>query len=308
MSLHGIKAITLQTGLSSHVIRVWEKRYNAVVPQRTETNRRRYTDEDLHKLTILSKLTQQGYSISQIANLPIDELESLLTNSSQAIPFPNQPDLPESDEQTINAALHTIEQYDQSALYEIFEAFNKEQGYSALIEKLIVPLMYQVGAAWHSGDMSTAEEHAATSFIKDYLSQVGHSYTEPGYAPTLLVTTPAGQLHEIGAVIATSLARKAGWKVVYLGPSLPAKEIAGAAEKMQARAVLLSLVYPTDDPRIDSELNDLRNNLGSDYPIIIGGSAVGSYQESLQKIKAHTVSSMSDLNDHLLRLRATPNG
>lgn len=308
-SLHGIKAVTLQTGLSSHVIRVWEKRYEAVTPQRTDTNRRMYTDEDLHKLTLLAKLTPLGYTISQIANSPIIELEELLANSeTQNAPLSLSSILSEADDQLVNKALLSIEAYDQPGLYEIFDKFNKDNGYSGLIEKLIIPLMHQVGAAWHSGEISTAEEHAATSFIKDYLSQVTFSHTTQSYAPALVVTTPSGQLHEIGAVIAASLAKKSGWKVIYLGPSLPCREIASAVEKTNARAVLLSLVYPTDDPNIAGEMNILRKELGEDFPIIVGGSAVGNYFDHLANINATMVGSMNDLDAKLLELRATPQG
>ena len=73
-----IKAVSQITGLSIHVIRAWEKRYNAVVPFRTDTNRRLYTSKDVEKLKLLSAASNMGYSIGNIANYKIDDLKSIV--------------------------------------------------------------------------------------------------------------------------------------------------------------------------------------------------------------------------------------
>ena len=77
----------------------------------------------------------------------------------------------------------------------------------------------------------------------------------------LVVATPAGQIHELGALLVGAAAANLGWHVTYLGASLPAAEIAGAARQNRARAVALSLVYPEDDPRLEGELTRLRESL-----------------------------------------------
>jgi hypothetical protein len=80
-------------------------------------------------------------------------------------------------------------------------------------------------------------------------------------APILVVATPGGQVHELGALLVGTTAANLGWQVTYLGASLPAAEIAGAARQKGARAVALSLVYPEDDPQLASELAPLRESL-----------------------------------------------
>jgi len=91
---------------------------------------------------------------------------------------------------------------------------------------VIIPVIQQVGEDWINGLITTAGEHAATSFIKEYLSHSVRSFTVEEGAPVLVVTTPAGQLHDLSAFIGSCQARKSGWKIVYLGASLPADAIA----------------------------------------------------------------------------------
>ena len=78
-----IKIVANKTGLSMHVIRIWEKRYNAVIPERTETNRRLYSTEDILKLQLLSKAIEAGHTISSIANFSISDLKSLVENEGE---------------------------------------------------------------------------------------------------------------------------------------------------------------------------------------------------------------------------------
>ncbi len=96
--------------------------------------------------------------------------------------------------------------------------------------------------------------------LRTYLTSTAQSFAASGNEPVLIVATPAGQLHELGALLAATAAAHVGWQVIYLGASLPAPEIAGAAQQRGARAVALSLVYPENDSRLEGELVRLRQS------------------------------------------------
>ena len=232
MPLHGIKVIVNRTGLSAHVIRVWEKRYGAVTPHRTETNRRMYTDEQIERLQLLVKLTKAGYSIGQVANLDQQALEEMTASADKVTRLspPATPDTPHY----VPMCIEAIRAMNQEKLESIFDQAILDFGYSGLIKQIIIPMVQQVGVEWHEGRLTTADEHAASSFIKEYLTTRVKSYAPEPHAPILLITTPAGQIHELGAFLASCLARKIGWRVVYLGASLPADAIAGAANRSNA--------------------------------------------------------------------------
>ena len=303
MNMHGIKVATTLTGLTDHVIRVWEKRYNAVTPERTDTNRRLYSDTDISRLQNLSKLVKHGCAISNIAKLSDTELDALI-ESIAGTPAP--PQAPEKTEQTnkfILAATDAIKKLDQNTLERVLDKAALQLGYSGLLEFIIIPVMQQVGEDWFNGLITTAAEHAATSFIKEYLTHSVRSFTADENAPLLVVTTPAGQLHDLSAYVGSCQARKAGWKVVYLGASLPANEIASSIASVNAAALLMSIVYPLDDSKLPGELIQLRKQCSDNLPILIGGSGLKNYSQPLSDINAITLSTISELAPQLQRIR-----
>ena len=107
----------------------------------------------------------------------------------------------------------------------------------------------------------------------------------------------------MGALLAAAAAANLGWHVTYLGASLPAAEIAGAARQNRARAVALSLVYPEDDPRLEGELTRLREALPSAVTVLVGGRAMPAYRASLEKINAVLVNTLAQFCSTLDELR-----
>jgi methylmalonyl-CoA mutase cobalamin-binding subunit len=117
------------------------------------------------------------------------------------------------------------------------------------------------------------------------------------------VATPAGQLHELGALLVGAIAANLGWQVTSLGASLPALEIAGAACQKKARAVALSLVYPEDDANLPGELTRLREALPEDTTLLVGGRAMPAYRDVLQRLGAVLEEDVLQLGLALDRLR-----
>jgi MerR family transcriptional regulator, light-induced transcriptional regulator len=111
----------------------------------------------------------------------------------------------------------------------------------------------------------------------------------------MVVATPAGQLHDLGASIVAAVVTNLGWRVTNLGASLPAPEIAGSAIQTRARAVALSIVYPDDDPGLPGELARLRAYLPPEVAIVAGGRGVDAYRDSLEKIGALVPSGLLEL-------------
>ncbi len=119
----------------------------------------------------------------------------------------------------------------------------------------------------------------------------------------MVVTTPAGQIHELGALVVAALASVAGWNSIYLGPNLPADEIAGAVLTSGADVLAMSLVHPADDPLLPSELSRIRRGLGTSVTILTGGSASLGYADTLQDINAVQINDSLALSEQLAGLR-----
>ncbi len=286
-SLLGIGLVSRRTGLTQHVIRIWERRYGAVKPDRTATKRRRYSVGDLERLNLLSLLTRSGHGIGSVAGMPTASLRELVGGlSGKAAPAPASPVETKLVESFIEECVAAIRSFDGGRLQAALRHLETRLGAHGSLQRGVAPLVCIVGELWRMGDVTVAHEHFASVEIRRFLSSATRSYAQGESAPLLLVATPAGQLHELGALLASSAAGNMGWRVVHLGVGLPAAEIAGAAVQSRARAVALSLVHPEDDPALGPELLKLRELLPGEIPIIIGGRAVRGYRDTVRRIKA----------------------
>ena len=307
---HPIKVVVRRTGLSAHVIRVWEKRYQAVVPARTETNRRLYSDEDIIRLQWLQQAVQAGQSIGRIARLPTAELVKLVGAERAVAPLALRPTDSEGGEKDrcdpsefLARALAAVQELDAVALEEQLVRASIALSQWHLFQEVVQPLMEHIGQMWQEGTLRIADEHLASAVVRSFIGNMRASFQVSEAAPHVVATTPAGQLHEMGALFAAVAATSEGWNSTFLGPNLPAEEIAWAVAQKGAKAVLLSIVYPADDAHLGGELVKLRRLLGDDIALLVGGRAAPQYQRFLDQAGAVTLANLSDLRDSLSRLR-----
>jgi DNA-binding transcriptional MerR regulator/methylmalonyl-CoA mutase cobalamin-binding subunit len=295
------------TGISVHVIRAWEKRYNVVEPDRTDTNRRLYSEEDIEKLKLLNDALHLGHHIGGIANLSLLELKMLLPKEARS-PIDNKNGLDSINlevtvEETLAVCLEAIKNYDAKKLESILLSASSRLTQPILIEQLIIPLVYKVGDLWHSGEIRVANEHLASSVIRGFLYNLLESYSLNESAPVLVSGTPRGQEHELGALIAGVVAASSGWRVVYLGANLPAEEIGAVVSHLNARVVALSIVYPNDDLHLKHELKKFKHLLPNVVSIIVGGRAASGYYDVLDEIGAIVVKDSRHLRLELEAIR-----
>jgi methylmalonyl-CoA mutase cobalamin-binding subunit len=173
---------------------------------------------------------------------------------------------------------------------------------------VIAPLAREIGDLWQAGSLTAAHEHFATALLRTFLQKRFRPFGGTENAPSLIAVTPVSQFHELGAVIAAAAANDLGWQAAYLGASLPAAEIAGAAIQRKARAVALSIVYPPDDPLLPGELQALRRHLPASIAILAGGRAADGYAAVLDEIGAVRLQDVRTLYETLDALRKTPPG
>ena len=303
-SHHAIKVVARRTGLTAHVIRIWEKRYAAVEPERTGTNRRLYSDAQIERLSLLRDITRGGHSIGNVAKLPTDKLrklaaESVAVNGRATLSLSHTEATPDFLDESIAA----VKALDSRALENALKRGATELGALGLLQGVIAPLAQTIGELWRDGSITAAHEHFASAVIRIFLGHAARPFGGMDNAPVLVVATPAGQIHELGALLVGAAAANIGWHVTYLGASLPAAEIAGAARQNRARAVALSLVYPEDDPRLEGELTRLRELLPPEVTLLTGGRAMPAYRDALDKIQTLQIKDLTHLCSTLDGLR-----
>lgn len=273
--VYPIRYVAQQTGLSTHVIRVWEKRYQAVVPKRTDTNRRVFCGRDIERLKMLKTAVRVGNSISQIAGLSSEELMQLVKldmSDASKVSAAREPG-------SLNAtyfydrSLSTVLNFNSKGLESVLDRAAVHLSKMELIKAVVEPLCQKIGELWEQGELKVINEHMTTTVIQSFLWNLLRSAEVSEKSPKIVIATPAGHQHELGALAIALIACESNWQSLYFGPSLPAEEIAAAVTYADARAVALSITYLDESHQLNLEVKKLRRYLDDGITIFMGGQA-----------------------------------
>jgi DNA-binding transcriptional MerR regulator len=293
-----IGTVSRLTGLSADVVRVWERRYEAIKPQRSEGGSRLYSDADIARLRRLRQAVELGHAIGQVAKLPEKELEnisakhrSLLTvHQSSADPY----------ETTRERFLEAITRMDVIAADEEISRAATLYPPRVVVKNIVAPLLTEIGNRWAHRDFGIAHEHIATNLIRNLLSALFRLYPPEESAETIILATPAGERHEFGILLSALIAATRGWRVIYLGTDLPANEIIRTARIAKARVLALSVVNELDGQTSD-QLKAIADHLPSQTRVWIGGSEAPKYRDLIERANWILVHDLEDLDDRLKR-------
>jgi DNA-binding transcriptional MerR regulator len=241
-----IGRVTKLTGLSIDVVRVWERRYGAVRPARSDGGTRLYSDADIRRLRRLRQAVDGGHSISQAARLSESELDELLADAQPAI---EAADPYRAVRERFIEAVRTMDV--GAADQELARAATLFPA-RELVKRIVAPILDELGERWTHKDFGVAHEHLASGLLRNMVGSLFRLYPPSTNAGTMVLATPAGERHEFGTLLAALLAAAHGWRVVCLGADVPAAEIALAVRLTNAGVLALSL--SAGQSGIDEEL------------------------------------------------------
>ena len=277
--------VSLKTGLSTHVIRAWERRYQAVNPQRTASGRRLFAQSDIDRLSLLRQLLDHGHRISTIAGLERDALVELTASArggsaGRAI-VPSggaSADARQSDE-LVYDCVEAVRMLDGVRLHRLLQEGMLHFSRQALLENVVGPLMKRVGRGWAEGTLRIVHGHMAAVVVQSLLNTLLTAcYRESAERACMLVATPSGQHCYLGALAVAITAQDHGWKTVMLGFDLPAEEIAAACTILDPQLIALSITCRMDDAFTNSELKRLTQLIDGRCPVVVGGRASHHYR------------------------------
>ncbi|MEZ0332403.1 MAG: cobalamin-dependent protein [Gemmatimonadales bacterium] len=307
-----MRIVTRRTGLSADLLRAWERRYEVVKPSRSEGGRRLYSDADIERLRLLYRATLAGRSIGQVAELSTEALTSLVRRDAKA---DGEAELASGGAQEsklltspatagyLADCIRAVERLDAPGLDAILRRAVVSLAAAALLDGLVAPLLERLGTRWREGTLRPVHGHLATAVLRRVLDRVIESASAPLATANLVVATPAGQVHEFGALMVAATAAAEGWRVTYLGTDLPAEDIAEAAVRTRARAAALSVVFPAGDAALGGELRRLRAVLPKDVTLVVGGAAASTYSEVFNEIGAVRLNDLEAFRAQLRTLR-----
>jgi DNA-binding transcriptional MerR regulator len=245
--LYPMRVVSRLTGLTADTIRVWERRYGAVDPDRTEGNKRRYSGAQVRRLVLLRRATELGHSIGQVARLHDDELRRLIGEMG--------PDI--ASKASLYAAV--VEDYLEAILeYDVQRAESILTRTAAILPpmtltlEVIVPLLRRVGDAWSSDQLRISHEHIISGQLRSLLGALMRHTDPVSDAPRAIVATPPNHLHEFGAIIGAFMAASRGLEPIYLGTHMPFADIAEAADQSGAVLIILSIARDSEPDERES--------------------------------------------------------
>lgn len=278
--------VSLHTGLSTHVIRAWERRYRAVTPQRSVNGRRLFSQSDIDRLALLKRVIQSGHSISHVAGLDHSKLAELAEPTTQ----PSQPSRADSampaknnPQEIIEHSLRAIAMLDGNGLQRMMRQAAATFSRQSLLDKIFCPLMEKVGHRWSDGSLRIVHGHLAAVVIHAQLiSLLNHPNGGAAEKPCLLVATPTGQSCYLGALAVAVTAKDHGWEPVFIGFNLPAEEIAAGCVILGPQMIAISITCRVNDGFMHAELMRLSDLLSNGCPLVVGGRASHNYRRSIQ--------------------------
>lgn len=297
---HPIQVVARRTGLSPDVLRAWERRFGVVTPARSESGRRLYSDAHIVRLKLLASVTKEGWSIGRVVELPNEDLLALLDDKQ--LPPPRRPETGPTTDVFLAGAIDAVRRYDGHGLDRHLWRAVVALAPADVFDRVLTPLLIEIGRLWRAGELRPASEHIATAVIRRVLGRIADAIDSPAGTDRIAVSTPTGQVHDLGALLVAASAAAEGWAVTYLGPDLPADDIARAARRCGARVVALSIIHPADDRRVPGEISALREALPDDVAIIVGGGAARAYARSIAAAGAFLLDDLAALRGYLRTL------
>lgn len=256
---YSLGAVSRLTGLSEHVLRAWERRYQAVRPLRTPGGTRRYRESDVARLRLLRGAVEAGHAIREVAGLPDAEL---LRRSRLAPAVAPQP--------LLTPILEAIEALDAETVERLLGAQLSALGPSRFVRQVASPLLVEVGDRWHAGRLPVACEHLASTTLRSLLGGCLRRTAASAHAPPVLFTTPPGERHDLGTLMAAVTALDAGGHPIFLGADLPVEEVLGAARAVGAAAVAVGVCLRDGEP-LGASVTSLRAALPASVELWVGG-------------------------------------
>lgn len=274
-----IAEVEERTGLSSALLRQWERRYGFPRPERSPGGHRLYSETDLEALRNIKSWISEGVA-------PAQAVKRYLEGLTQEGPRPPEMLSLELEEALLRA--------DTEAADRVLSEAHRLHPMEAVVMEVISPCLRRIGDGWHMGRVTTAQEHLASTYLRGALQGL-FSLMGGSLGPTVLVSTLPGEQHEIGSLIVALFLRRAGYTVHYLGPNTPLSDVRSFGERFGAKAVVLSAVQPIS---LESLPHQALHNLAP--LVVVGGRAAANDPHGVERLGARFLGNdPRELADHV---------
>jgi MerR family transcriptional regulator, light-induced transcriptional regulator len=240
---YSISDLEKLTGIKAHTIRIWEKRYGIISPERTETNIRFYNEDDLQRLLNIAFLNKNGLKISLISEMTDTEVQTEVARLSEN---------PGAEEGYLSDLIKAISDLDEDRVEKNLNACILKLGFEQSFQLVVFPLIVKINLLRQIGKISSCQERFVSNLIRHKLVVAidGMTGSNDSSEECYLLYLPAGLYDEISLLYANYLLRKAGHHVIYLGPSIPIDHLRSLSNLQAIDHVMVSVNKDYTDKEI----------------------------------------------------------
>jgi MerR family transcriptional regulator, light-induced transcriptional regulator len=224
-----IGELARRTGLNAEVVRAWERRYGLLRPTRSSGGFRLYSDDDVACLETMKRHLAAGIAAAQAARLTLAEPRTSVSLDTSSL-AERRTELREA-----------LEQYDETRAHQALDRALATFTLAHVLRDLVLPYLRELGAGWECGEISVAQEHFASHFLRGRLLGLARSWGR-GAGGLAVLACPRGEQHDLGLICFGLVLREAGWRIVFLGADTPVEVLLELSEQLSPSLVVLSAV------------------------------------------------------------------
>ena len=284
-----IKDLENISGIKAHTIRIWEKRYNLLVPKRTETNIRFYSNENLQKLLNIVLLNNNNFKISKIAKMSDEEL--ILQSREMAFNSLNK-------DEAINSFKLAMFQFDKVLFNNTYNKLLLKMNFREVFKDVFIPFLDHIGLLWQTDTLIPAHEHFISNLIaqKIQLNTEKLQYTTSNSSKTYVLFLPENEIHELGLLFLNYELTLRGNNTIYLGQSLPFNNLDYFLKSEKEFCFITSMTIMPFDAKVEDYFKEIDASLkGLKHQLIATGNKINLVNNLNFESNIKLYKSVSDL-------------
>jgi MerR family transcriptional regulator, light-induced transcriptional regulator len=225
-----IGELSRRAGVSTDLLRAWERRYGLLRPTRSEGGFRLYSPQDEQRVALMRDHLERGLSAAQAARLILDETE-------------RRPDESPALARGAESLRQALDVLDESAAHTALDTLLANLSLETVLGEVVMPYLHELGERWERGEASVADEHFASNLLRGRLLGLARGW-DRGLGPRALLACAPGEQHDLALIVFGLALRERGWRITYLGPDTPIDSLENAARMLEPAAVVIAVTTP----------------------------------------------------------------
>ncbi len=271
MSSFTIRDIEYLSGVKAHTIRVWEQRYNFLSPQRSETNIRYYSGEELKTILNIALLNKYGFKISAIDKMSQAEIKENIhsLNNKEA----------ETD-CLVTVLVHHMIDLDMEQFEQVLGKYTNTNGIDETIQVIVFAFLEKIGALWQTGHIHPAQESLVSNVLRQKLMAATERHKQTNPDQTILLFLPAGEHQELGLLYFNYVFKSKGIRTIYLGANVPHEDVEQILQSNKPDLIFTHLIAGSSVFHLEKFLKQVNSGFHA-IPTIISGYNIQHYKKKI---------------------------